>query len=367
MADENNDGNSDAVKPGFTSGSEDSDGKSEKRLLLGIDLGTSRTAVSTSRGGKEMIRSVVGYPRDLIGVKLLGAPYVVGQKAFEMRSYLDLRYPLADGVLREYGERDLEVARHLLAHAIELAGAEPGDEVCAIIGVPARASSANKALLLKMAREVMDTALVVSEPFMVAYGQEKLVNSIVIDIGAGTVDICALKGMIPGADDQMTLTRAGNFVDDRLQAGIQERYPDVQINANIACMVKETHSFVGAGEGAVTVELRAGGKPGTFDVADEIRVSCEAIVPDIVESVETLIQGFSPEDQDTVVKNIILAGGGSRIRGLGDFLAARLSDFGEIVVTQVPDPLFDGSMGALKLAEELPPKYWDQLGDMISG
>ena len=44
------------------------------RVLLGVDLGTSRTAVMSSRGAKKMVPSVVGYPTDLIGVKLLGRP-----------------------------------------------------------------------------------------------------------------------------------------------------------------------------------------------------------------------------------------------------------------------------------------------------
>ena len=43
-----------------------------EQILLGIDLGTSRTAVMTNQGTKSIMASVVGYPRDLIGVKLLG-------------------------------------------------------------------------------------------------------------------------------------------------------------------------------------------------------------------------------------------------------------------------------------------------------
>ena len=147
-----------------------SDGVGKGRLFLGIDLGTSHTAVMSSRGKKFVLKSIVGYPKDVIGLKLLGRPYVVGDEAFEMRSYLDVRYPLQDGVLSELSDRDLEVARHLLTHVVQSSDPAPDDEICAVIGVPARASGANKALLLKMAQEVVHTALVVSEPFMVGYG-----------------------------------------------------------------------------------------------------------------------------------------------------------------------------------------------------
>ena len=337
-----------------------------KRLLLGIDLGTSRTAVMSSRGEKHMVRSVVGYPRDLIGVKLLGSPYVVGQEALDKRSYLDIRYPLEDGVLREYSERDIEVARHLLSHVIEVAKPKPNEEICAIIGVPARASGANKSLLLNIAQEMMDMALVISEPFMVAYGQGKLVNALVIDIGAGTVDLSALKGTLPEAEDQATLTRAGNFVDERLMALIEERYPEVQINTHVTCAIKEENSFVGDNGKSIKVELRADGKPGTYDVTDQVQAACESLVPEIIETAENLIRSFPPEHQSDVLKNIVMAGGGSRIKGLASFIAEKLSTFGEVQVTTVADSTFDGSAGALKLAQELPPDYWDQLGDLIA-
>lgn len=339
---------------------------SSQALLLGIDLGTSRTAIMSNRGVRETIRSVVGYPKDLIGLKLLGAPLVVGDEAYEKRSFLDLRYPLEDGVLREYGQRDVEVARDLLNHVISRAAPRPEDTICAVIGVPARASTANKASLLRMAQEVVDMALVVSEPFMVAYGQNKLLNSLIIDIGAGTTDLCGLKGSMPGPEDQVTLTKAGNFIDERLQAAIAERYPDVQINLNVSCAIKEAHAFVGPIPGPILADLRAGGKPVTYDVSEQIKAACEAALPDIIENIKVLIEHFSPEDQTTVLHNIVLAGGGSQMRGLAEFIMAALVDYGDVRVTRVSDPTYDGCAGALKLAQELPTKYWGQLGVMAA-
>ena len=336
------------------------------RLFLGIDLGTSHTAVTTSRGKKLLLKSVVGYPRDVIGLKLLGRPFVVGDEAYEMRSYLELRYPLQDGVLSELSDRDLQVARHLLTHIISQTDAAEEDEILAVIGVPARASGGNKALLLKMAQEVVDTALVVSEPFMVAYGLDKLVNSIVIDIGAGTTDLCALKGTVPMPEDQVTLTKAGNYIDERLQNALIEKYPDLQINANVARSVKEAFSFVGTAPAPAIAEFRANGKPVQCDVTECVKVASESIMQDIIESIETLLPSFQPEYQKSVLKNIVVAGGGSRIRGIASYIEEKLRPYGEATVTCVGDPTFDGSRGALRLAEELPPQYWSQLGDVAS-
>ncbi|MBF0246962.1 MAG: rod shape-determining protein [Alphaproteobacteria bacterium] len=336
-----------------------------KRLILGVDLGTSRTAVMSSRGAKQLFRTVVGYPKDIIGLKLLGHPYVVGEDALEKRSFLDVKHPLEDGVLREFTERDIEIARHLMAHLVKVSKAREEDELCAIIGVPARASAANKGALLNLAKEVMSTALVVSEPFMVAYGLGKLLNTIIIDIGAGTTDLCGLRGAVPDNEDQITLTKAGNYVDERLRALIEEAHPGVQINKYVACDIKEQHAFVGEAKSPVEVELRRDGRPATVDVTAQVRTACESLVPDILESIEYLVRRFQPEDQPTVLKNIVLAGGGSRIKGLDTFLTDKLSVFGPVKVSCAPDPTFDGCNGALKLAQELPPQYWSELGDKI--
>lgn len=340
--------------------------RKENQLLLGIDLGTSRTAVMSNRDTKAMVRSVVGYPKDVIAVKLTGDEHIIGGEAIKKRSYMNLYYPLEDGVIKEASERDLEAARLLMKHAIDLADPRASDEVCGIIGVPARASIANKELLLEIAKEFLDIAMVVSEPFMVAYSLDKLNSSIIVDIGAGTIDICAMKGTIPGDEDQVTVIKGGDYIDEILANMIVESYSEVQMTTHLSRSIKEKYAFVGEPSEKVFVTLRAGGKPSPFDVTDEIRTACETLVGAIVEQTQTLIMGFDPEDQEEALKNIYLAGGGSQIRGLEEAIAERMKDFGEVNVTRVDDPLFAGCAGALTLATDLPPMYWDQVGEMGS-
>ncbi len=335
----------------------------KRQTIVGIDLGTRRTAVKSDAGQQFMVKSVVGYPKDIISEKMVGVDPIFGEEAIEKRNFLDLCYPLADGVIREASERDYEAARELLAHVVGLVG--DAKDVCGIIGVPARASIMNKELLLSISKEFMSKALVVSEPFMVAYSLGMLTNCIVIDIGAGTVDICGMKGTVPVADDQVTLLKGGNFIDERLAASITRHYPGVQVTDSVACGIKEEFSFVGTAPKKAVVTLRFEGKPAEYDVTEDVGAVCESIVPDICEQLETLIAKFDPEDQESTLKNILLAGGGSQIHGLPGLIAEQLSEFGEVKVTAVTDPDYRGCQGALKLATEIPTDMWSQIGVMF--
>jgi len=332
------------------------------RLLLGIDLGTSRTAVMSDRGYKNIIRSVVGYPKDIIGVKMLGKTQVFGDEALKRRSALTLYHPLQDGVIRETGDGDYNAAAELIRHVVAMACEGETGAPSGIIGVPARASIINKELLLTVAREVLSAVMVVSEPFMVAYAMGMFSNAIVIDIGGGTVDICGMKGTVPTSDDQITLLKGGDYLDERLQGAISQQYPETQVTRNLARLIKEKYGFVGTTDEPVRVTLRAEGRPRLYDVTDEIRTVCESIVPEIVEHLAVIFRGYDPEDQPEVLQNIILAGGGSRIRGLDLMLAQRLQEYGKARVVCVDDPDFIGCGGALKMAQEVPPEYWNQVG-----
>lgn len=338
----------------------------KRQLFLGIDLGTSRTTIMSNRGTKSMVRSVVGYPKDILGVKLLNRTNVIGEEALENRSFMNLHYPLEDGVLKESGGKNTQAAKELLQYVVSLAHPQPEDRVCGIVGVPARASVTNKGQLLKISDELMSLSMVVSEPFMVAYGLNRLTNAIIIDIGAGTIDICGMKGTIPGPEEQVTLLKAGNHIDAILTSAIAEAYPDIQITPIIAQKIKDRFGFVGENryEDAV-VSLRTGGKPRMHNVTQEVRYACETILPDVLENLEQIIAAFDPDNQERAIKNIILAGGGSRIKGLPEAVVHHLREYGEAQVILVDDPDFAGSAGALKLATELPPDYWVQVGDVI--
>jgi rod shape-determining protein MreB len=55
-----------------------------------------------------------------------------------------------------------------------------------------------------------------SEPFSVAYGLDWLEDVLVIDIGAGTTDLCRMHGTMPEEADQVMFDIAGDAVDAEL-------------------------------------------------------------------------------------------------------------------------------------------------------
>lgn len=331
----------------------------EEKMIVGIDLGTSRSAISSSNGKKKWVESYVGWPKDFIAKKVVGAPILFGEEAVSHRLSLELYRPLKNGVIKEGTARDEEAVKELINHLISLVLAKKDDEkVRAVIGVPAESFKVNKVAIKKAVADYAESLLVVSEPFAVAYGVNALDNAMVIDVGAGTVDFCIMHGTVPTEDDQRTVLTAGDYIDQQLYNFMDERYPHSDFNLNMVRKFKEKYSFVGEPDRAVKVEIPVDGRPTRHDITDEMRRACESILPAIVESTLELIAKFDPEYQDVIRKNIILAGGGSQIDGLAEYLEKVLSEYGEAKVQVVEDPLFSGSDGALALAEDMPEDYW---------
>src|SRR4030042_2927172 len=112
-------------------------------LFVGIDLGTSRSAVSTSRGNRKWIESYVGWPKDFVAKKLLGERVLFGEEALAHRLSLLLCRPLEHGVIREGTEKDEESVMELIGHLINLGEPRNGERIYTAVGVPAEALRVN--------------------------------------------------------------------------------------------------------------------------------------------------------------------------------------------------------------------------------
>ncbi len=334
---------------------------SEDILYLGIDFGTAQTSVSASNGTKQTIKSIVGWPKDVIARKFLKKPILFGEEALQHRLALEIYRPLERGVIKDTA-KDMEAAKELIKYAIELAkGNKDYKKIYGVIGTPALTDHVNKQALTATAHEVLDSAMVVSEPFSVAYGLNKLNNALVVDIGAGTVDLCRMHGTLPLEEDEASLTKAGDFIDGLLFESIRKRYKGAQITINMVQEWKEKFSFVGKIASPISVEFPMAGKTNSVEITDELRVACESIVPDIIQNLKQMISSYDPEFQNEIRKNIIIAGGGSQIRNLNTFIEDKMKPFGGASVSAVKDPIFAGANGALKLAREMPEGYWEEI------
>lgn len=341
-------------------------------LYLGIDLGTSKTSIASSNGIRESIFSIVGYPKDVVSRKLLKQEVMFGEGAIKNRLSLNFYRPFGKDVIKDfdgngsYSENEinmnLNAARDLVKHVISLA--KPGNDklIYGVIGCPAQAGRKNKSYLVETAKEVLDSAMICSQPFAVAYSKDWFTNLVVIDIGAGTVDLCHMNSALPGEEDQITLETAGDYVDKELARLISLSYPQAQFSENMIKNIKERHATVAKNTSPINVELPVQGKPQKFDITQEVKEACRSIILPIVEALGRLTAKFDPEHQMCLKDNVLLSGGSSQIYGLAEALEKNMKErWGRGRVVVVEEPLYAGAKGALKIARDMPPDFWEQL------
>lgn len=338
--------------------------ESKDTLKVGIDLGTSRSSVTASNGERHVVESYVGWPADMVARKVLKRDVLVGRDALDNRTMVELFRPLEEGLIKEGSSRDEAAVKELLRHLLALAGAgekRNGRRVHAVVGVPAATLRVNKQSLRKAMGDLVDSLIIVSEPFAVAYGIEALLHTLILDVGAGTADFCVMRGRLPTEEDQRTLTTAGDWLDEQLETLIRERHPEASFNVHMVRQWKEKHSFVGEPKAPVKVTVPVAGRPTEIDVTQPMRAACETLLPPLVETMLDLLSRVDPEFQERVRQNVVLAGGTSLIRGLDKRLEAELAQVGGGRVSRVSDPVFAGSDGGLSIALEAPEADWDRL------
>jgi rod shape-determining protein MreB len=338
--------------------------KSEETICVGIDLGTSRSSISASNGERHVVDSFVGWPLDMVARKVMKKSVVIGREALEHRSLLELRRPLENGVIKDGSERDAQAVQELLRHLVSLIGInEDGKQqkLRAVVGVPAEAMQTSRLRVRAALDGIADSVMLVSEPFAVAYGTEALLHAMVIDIGAGTTDVCVMQGRYPTEEDQKTLHNAGDSIDQRLFKALQEHHPHAQFSIHTVRAWKEQWSFVGQPKRRVVVTTAADGKPVELDITEDMRAACESIVAPIAEAVQELVARVEPEYQQRVLNNIVLTGGGSLIAGLPDALKTALAELGKAQIKLAEDPVFAGSDGGLAIARDASEADWEKL------
>ena len=331
-------------------------------LSVGIDLGTSQSAIATSADARHVVDSYVGWPVDMVAKKVVKKPVLIGAEALENRSLLDLHRPLEQGLIKEGSEKDIAAVKEILGHLIGLA--TEGDrerKARAVVGVPAETLRVNKQQLRQVMRGMVDALIIVSEPFAVAYGIEALLHTMIVDVGAGTTDFCVMKGRYPTEEDQRTLTKAGDSVDELLAKLIAERHPGIQFTIHMVRGWKEQHGFIGEPAGKVVVSAPSHGKTTQVDITEEVRLACESLVAPFTETMLDLLAAVEPEYQEKVRQNVILSGRGSKIRGLTGALEKTLAELGGGKVRLVEDPVFAGAAGGLAIALDADESDWEKL------
>ncbi len=348
----------------------DDSGREVQAMVMGIDLGTSRSSIAAMNGVRKTVESYVGYAKDAVSRKHLGADILYGRDALDNAMSVNLYRPLEKGVIKgtlgddkDELDKNLEAAKLLVHRLVELVKPSRDERLYGVIGVPAQASDQNKEGILESAKEVFDAVMIVSEPFTVAYGMERLSDVLVVDIGAGTTDLSRMHGTVPSAEDEISFPIAGDAIDRELHRILSENFPEAQVTVNMCKRFKEDYGYVSDTKDAILVKMPVNGKPTEFNITDEMKQACEILVEPILEGVHKLIATFNPEFQDKLRNNIIIAGGGSQMRGLNKRVEDGLERVGGGKVTVVEEPIYAGANGALQLALDMPSDYWQQLHD----
>ncbi len=341
-------------------------------VYIGMDLGTFKTSVASSAGVRDVIHSAVGRPKDHVARSLLGRDVVFGKDIFEHRLALNIIRPFEKGVLKFNNPKEAglhqeamdnyrEAARLLVEHVVAQTRPPKGMPIYGVIGAPSRASVVNKKVLLEAARTSFDAVMIVSEPFAIAYGMNRLSDTLVVDLGAGTIDICPIFGTFPAEKDQVTIPFGGDVIDEQFFNRVRTMYPQAQLSLNMAREIKEKYGFVHDVNEKALVMLPVDAKPKQFDVTVPLKEACLTIVPPILEGLREVVAKLDPEIQQRMLNNIVLGGGGSQLKGLDRVIEESLKEYGGARVKKVGDAVYAGAVGALKLAMSLPHDCWNDL------
>ncbi len=307
---------------------------------IGIDLGTANTLVYVSGKG-----IVINEPSVVAINKRTGQILAIGKEAKKMvgktPSHIVAIRPLVDGVVS-----DFEVTQQMLRYFIDKIHKDsfsllPRPRV--LVGIPSGVTEVEK-------RAVIDASLnagareayVIDEPMAAAIGARLPVTTpagnMIVDIGGGTAEIAVIS--LGGVVVSRSLRVAGDemnedivrFCRDEFNLLVGERTAeDVKIAIGSAYPQPKPLSMMIRGRDLVS------GLPKEIKANDEqIREALSRSIRIIINNIKTIIEETPPElISDIMQRGIILAGGGSLIRGLDKAIANHT----EMPVRMMEDPL----------------------------
>jgi len=307
---------------------------------IGIDLGTANTLVYVKGRG-----IVINEPSVVAINKKTGQVLAIGREAKKMvgktPGHIVATRPLVDGVVS-----DFEVTEQMLKYFIDKVHAGsftlfPRPRV--VVGIPSEVTEVEKravidATLSAGARE----AYLIDEPMAAAIGARLPVQdasgNMVVDIGGGTTDIAVIS--LGGIVVSRNLRIAGDEMNEDIIRYMRDEFnlligektaEDAKIAIGSACPQKEKKHMQVRGRDLVT------GLPKEVDITDEhVREALSRSIRIIINNIKTAVEETPPELlSDIMQRGIILAGGGSLIRGLDVVIANHT----EMPVRMMEDPL----------------------------
>ncbi|HBF36703.1 MAG TPA: rod shape-determining protein [Firmicutes bacterium] len=305
---------------------------------MGIDLGTANTLVYVQgRGVVLQEPTVVAIEKDTNNI------FAVGNEAKQMvgrtpGNIIAVR-PMKDGVIA-----DFDVTEKMLRYFINKAGKNVG--ILApriIIGVPSGVTEVEK-------RAVMDAGLqagarevyLIEEPMAAAIGAgmniEEPTGNLIVDIGGGTTEVAVIS--LGGIVSSRSLRIAGDEMNEAIVHFIKRSY-NLMIGERTAEDIKKEIGSAYPDGKEIRQEVRGRdlltGLPKTITVTShEIQEALAEPISGIIEAVKMTLERTPPElAADILDKGLVMAGGGSLLRGIDRLLAEETG----MAVQVAEDPL----------------------------
>ena len=324
---------------------------------LAIDLGTANTLVFMKGQGVIIHEpSVVAVQRDANGKNRVLA---VGQDAKMMLGRtpgsISAIRPMKDGVIS-----DFEVTEQMLRYFIQQVQKKRGlfkFRPRVVIAVPSGITQVEKRAVRESARSAgAREVYLIEEPMAAAIGAGLPISepsgNMILDVGGGTTEVAviSLSGIVYSESSRV----GGYRMDESIIQYLKQKYniligertaEEIKIQLGTAYPLPESQTMEIKGRDLVS------GIPKTLFINDEeIRESLKEISDGIVQTVRNALENTPPElSSDIVYHGIVLAGGGSLLKGL-DML---LRDETGLPVVYSDDPLSAVAMGTGKVLEEL--------------
>ncbi|MGE5550868.1 MAG: rod shape-determining protein [Bacteroidota bacterium] len=305
---------------------------------MGIDLGTANTLVYVKgRGIVLQEPSVVAIQRETNELVAVGgeAQAMVGRTP---GSIVAIR-PMRDGVIADFDVTE-KMLRYFIGRAAKRTGLFPPR---VLVGVPSGVTEVEKRAVIDAglqagAREV----ILIEEPMAAAIGAglpvSEATGSLIVDIGGGTTEVAviSLGGIVASqssrvAGDEMTESII-QYVKRHYNLMIGERTAeDVKRSIGSAYPSGEEEHYEVRGRDLLT------GLPKTINLSShEVLEALAEPVTQVIEAVRMTLDRTPPElASDILDRGIVLAGGGSLLRGLDQLLREETG----MPVQRAEDPL----------------------------
>ncbi|MHB8532462.1 MAG: rod shape-determining protein MreB [Solirubrobacteraceae bacterium] len=325
---------------------------------MAIDLGTANTLVYVEGQG-----IVVSEPSVVASDSRTGQVHAVGADAERMigrtPATISASRPLRHGVIADF-EVTEQMLRYFIRKVLDRHRAHPRLIVCAPSGITeVEKRAVEEASLAAGARRVH----LIEEPIAAAIGAgleiAEPVGRMVVDVGGGTSEVAVIS--LGGIVLSRSLRVGGYELDDAITRYLRLEH-SLAIGSQTAEGIKiAIGSAMGGGGGEEDVSevrgrhLITGLPTEILLTAGEVREAIEAPLREIVETVKDTLEETPPElTGDLARDGILLAGGGTLLRGLPELLAAETG----LPVIQADSPLtcvVTGSGQALDHFDELRP------------